>query len=1025
MAVIMIFTLNSTALARPNVYSAIEPVTGSVGGNFDVVTSETGLSQLSLEEWLEAFRESGMTFENFNAHMPSGLTMVEIESLLPNGITLEKAASMWYDQEQDMYFYPVLGLFYCPDRAMWYDPYRSTWHNLADLLWDLPIADEPWGSGDEHITAFAVDENGNIEIIYVSEDGGAVDINSLPISTESWYGDIEATDLEWHGAEILFEPEYCGEVFYFYDLPIINDYEWYEWNEWYRWYEGDNNSTYQSIMPLSNPTLTFNRNSTGSTFVSVTGTVSNPGGANITARGFIIRVDTPGSQTSEVTVSTTSNTFSATITGLTPNTPYLIRSFVRVSGVQGRFQSNPEHRFVTLGTPQTPTLNISHTSWNPSQAANNLTVSVTSNTNWNVSSNATSWLTVTPGSGSNNGSFTIRATANASSNPRSGAVTVTAPGATTRNIPVTQAGAAPTITAPVVTLSAPRDITSTTVTLTGHITSNGGAPITARGFWIRRSGQTQHSEIQVSTSDNQFTQTLTNLIPGTTYYVRAFARNTATQGSGISADRTFTTTQQAATLSLSHSSWAPPREAGNLRVTVTSNTIWTVSSNASSWLTVSPQGGGGDSSFTINATANTGTASRSGTVTVTAGGVSRTVAVTQSATPAATITFNPNGGTVTPATRVVASGSTVGSLPVPTRVGHNFLGWFHDSSGGIQTTPNTVVTQNVTFFAVWALSSFTLTLSANGGTVSPVTVTRQFGQNVGELPVPTRFGHGFLGWFTAQTGGSEIRANTSVTNNMTLFARWTPTTITFDSEGGAPVVPASRPITPGQPLGPLPPTPRRQGSTLGHRFIGWHAPSITHGPALINENTIAQDRNMFAFASWAWDLSTRYHWRQWGMWLFWRNNNVPLRTYEIPDGLEVNWFDAMEAGRLNWNNSAAPVHFTANQPGNNRVRVGNFNLAVVGDIYFYRLPGSIIERFTIRFDVPLMEHRADITDTNILHYIESVMAHELGHAVGLTDCFGNSFGGNANASIMNRNRNRSEVRGPTAFDIELVERIYD
>ena len=50
-------------------------------------------------------------------------------------------------------------------------------------------------------------------------------------------------------------------------------------------------------------------------------------------------------------------------------------------------------------------------------------------------------------------------------------------------------------------------------------------------------------------------------------------------------------------------------------MSVTANVSWTVTDNQS-WLSASPTGGTNNGSFTVSATANTGTASRSGTVTV-------------------------------------------------------------------------------------------------------------------------------------------------------------------------------------------------------------------------------------------------------------------------------------------------------------------------------------------------------------------------------------------------------------------------
>jgi len=321
-------------------------------------------------------------------------------------------------------------------------------------------------------------------------------------------------------------------------------------------------------------------------------------------------------------------------------------------------------------------------------------------------------------------------------------------------------------------------------------------------------------------------------------------------------------------------------------------------------------------------------------------------------------------------------------------------------------------------------SFFTLTLNANSGTVNPTSVNRQPGAFAGELPIPIRGGHGFVGWFDAQTGGAQIFSNTIINRNMTIFARWQATTITFYSEGGAPVVPASRSITGGAPIGELPPAPTRQGSTLGQRFEGWYViPRIGGAAVRITENSLAPNYSIVAYARWECNLDARYHWRQFGMWIFWRNNNVPLRAYEINADLAQYWHTAMEDGRLSWNNSNAPVNFTLNQSTNNRVTAGTHELTVAGDIDFILLGG--LSRFTITLDSPRIYHLAAENNVTVTHYIQSVMAHELGHSVGLEDCFGNSFGGGPNGSIMNRNRSRTIVRGPTDFDIENVRRIYD
>ncbi len=73
---------------------------------------------------------------------------------------------------------------------------------------------------------------------------------------------------------------------------------------------------------------------------------------------------------------------------------------------------------------------------------------------------------------------------------------------------------------------------------------------------------------------------------------------------------------------------------------------------------------------------------------------------------ACTVTFNPNGGSVSPTTRSVTSGHAVGTLPTPTRTGYAFVGWFTAPEGGVQVYSTTIVNSGVTYYAHW---------SANGG----------------------------------------------------------------------------------------------------------------------------------------------------------------------------------------------------------------------------------------------------------------------------------------------------------------------
>lgn len=69
-------------------------------------------------------------------------------------------------------------------------------------------------------------------------------------------------------------------------------------------------------------------------------------------------------------------------------------------------------------------------------------------------------------------------------------------------------------------------------------------------------------------------------------------------------------------------------------------------------------------------------------------------------------------------------------------------------------------------------TSYTVSFDANGGECDKRNVIVAPQTAVGELPVPTRAGYSFEGWYTETTGGSKVTADTVITGNVTLYARW-------------------------------------------------------------------------------------------------------------------------------------------------------------------------------------------------------------------------------------------------------------
>ncbi len=113
------------------------------------------------------------------------------------------------------------------------------------------------------------------------------------------------------------------------------------------------------------------------------------------------------------------------------------------------------------------------------------------------------------------------------------------------------------ITTPSCSFPTATNITSTTATLGGNITSNGGAAITERGTAVGPYADPTNGIPEGGTATGIFTQNRTGFNPNTTYHYRAYATNSA--GTGYCPDAIFTT--------------LPPPPSGTLSVSPTSCTI--------------------------------------------------------------------------------------------------------------------------------------------------------------------------------------------------------------------------------------------------------------------------------------------------------------------------------------------------------------------------------------------------------------------------------------------------------------------
>lgn len=151
------------------------------------------------------------------------------------------------------------------------------------------------------------------------------------------------------------------------------------------------------------------------------------------------------------------------------------------------------------------------------------------------------------------------------------------------------------------------------------------------------------------------------------------------------------------------------------------------------------------------------------------------------------ITFEPNNGEPVITREVNWSKDGVALTapdPVPTKEGHSLDGWYYDNNG-TETKWNfdtDTVKCNMTLKAKWELSTYSVTLQTDGGTIASGKEVTGFTYGTGAvLPTAadiTREGYRFDGWYADSSfSGSPItEISATETGNKTFYAKWTKNT---------------------------------------------------------------------------------------------------------------------------------------------------------------------------------------------------------------------------------------------------------
>jgi uncharacterized repeat protein (TIGR02543 family) len=155
------------------------------------------------------------------------------------------------------------------------------------------------------------------------------------------------------------------------------------------------------------------------------------------------------------------------------------------------------------------------------------------------------------------------------------------------------------------------------------------------------------------------------------------------------------------------------------------------------------------------------------------------------------VSFELNGGVDASIRSInVTYDSEYGTLPSPTKEGHTFNGWYLDNETfGSRIDKTTIVktASNHILYAKWIANEYEIIFDMEDGSAGHSIIVT-YNSEYGELPVPTKEGYTFNGWYKEDTFINKVDSKTVVdtADNHKLYAEWIANEyeVSFELNGG-------------------------------------------------------------------------------------------------------------------------------------------------------------------------------------------------------------------------------------------------
>lgn len=221
------------------------------------------------------------------------------------------------------------------------------------------------------------------------------------------------------------------------------------------------------------------------------------------------------------------------------------------------------------------------------------------------------------------------------------------------------------------------------------------------------------------------------------------------------------------------------------------------------------------------------------------------------------ISYNANGGGGAPSGQTKTYGTALTLTSATPSTAKQYTMTF-DSNGGSAVS---AITRKCTFNKWNTASDGSGTSYSPGGSYTANASATLYAQwtnpAAGTLPTPTYPNATFVGWFTAKSGGTQVTSSTTISSNITLYARWSYKVIydgnygsdasAFDDDG---ICLVSVPATQTKQYGVNLTLSSQKGDWPGKTFSGWNTKSDGTGTSYSPGNTYTGNVPLILYAQW-------------------------------------------------------------------------------------------------------------------------------------------------------------------------------